>query len=491
MLRDSEKQLFDLVLVYKIDRFSRNRYDIAICKAKLNKNHVKVISVTEYISDTPEGIMLESMLEGMAEYYSANLSQNVKRGQRVARERGTFTGGKAPYGYRVENKRVVVDETETEALRYVFSEYAAGTRLRDIIDYLNEKGYKPRTGLTFTVNSMQVALRNRKYLGEFVVGGVNYPDVYPQIIDNDTFAAVQKRIDAVRRAPAAGKAKVDYLLQGKAFCGHCGANMVGESGRGRNGNTHNYYACAAKKKEHTCDKKNERKDALELYVTEQTLKHVLVPERIDYIAFRLSAEYEKEFSASGIGKLERDIEEVEREIESCIDTIVAARGSAKVAERINARVEDLSIKKEELESELAQLRIAVSHKCTPDDFRLWLRSFSVLDLTDEDARRRIIDTFVSAVYVFDDKLLVYYNISHDGEGVVYEDAIKDIDAITGGSDFARSAPPRLFAATSEGGRLAAFFFPFEHISDFSCRDADLSALCDIMTRFSTLKHSCG
>ena len=85
MLRDSKKKGFDYVLVYKFDRFARSRHDSAVNKAILNRNGVKVISATEQISDTPEGIILEGMLESFAEYYSAELSQKVKRGRKESR----------------------------------------------------------------------------------------------------------------------------------------------------------------------------------------------------------------------------------------------------------------------------------------------------------------------------------------------------------------------------------------------------------------------
>lgn len=80
MVKDSEKGLFDTVIVWKLDRFARNRYDSAHYKALLRKNGVKVISATEIIADTAEGILLESLLEGMAEYYSADLAEKVIRG---------------------------------------------------------------------------------------------------------------------------------------------------------------------------------------------------------------------------------------------------------------------------------------------------------------------------------------------------------------------------------------------------------------------------
>ena len=80
MIKDSAKRNFDLVIVWKLDRFARNRYDSANYKAVLKRNGVKVMSATESISEGSEGILLESVLEGMAEYYSADLSEKVIRG---------------------------------------------------------------------------------------------------------------------------------------------------------------------------------------------------------------------------------------------------------------------------------------------------------------------------------------------------------------------------------------------------------------------------
>ena len=90
MLRDSAARRWDYVLVYKLDRFSRNKYETAIHKKTLHDNGVKVLSAMENIPDTPEGIILESLLEGMNQYYSAELSQKIKRGMRETRLKGHF-----------------------------------------------------------------------------------------------------------------------------------------------------------------------------------------------------------------------------------------------------------------------------------------------------------------------------------------------------------------------------------------------------------------
>lgn len=96
MIKDSAKGLFDAIIVWKLDRFARNRYDSAHYKAQLRKYGVKVLSATENISDGPEGIILESMLEGMAEYYSAELAEKVIRGHTENALKCKYNGGPQP-----------------------------------------------------------------------------------------------------------------------------------------------------------------------------------------------------------------------------------------------------------------------------------------------------------------------------------------------------------------------------------------------------------
>ena len=105
MIKDSDKKLFDIVLVWKLDRFARNRYDSARYKTQLKKNGVKLVSATEIISEGPEGIILESVLEDYAEYYSADLSEKVIRGMTENALKGKFTGGAIPFGYTINADR--------------------------------------------------------------------------------------------------------------------------------------------------------------------------------------------------------------------------------------------------------------------------------------------------------------------------------------------------------------------------------------------------
>ncbi len=169
MIEDSGRNLFDIVLVHKLDRFSRNRYDSAIYKSKLKKNHVSIASVLERIDDSPESVMMEAMLEGMAEYYSKNLSREVKKGMNETALQCKHTGGCCPLGFDLDSeKRLVINDHEAEAVRAIFEMYANGYGYSAIIDYLNAHGYHPKRGGMFKKNSLHDILGNEKYIGTFV-----------------------------------------------------------------------------------------------------------------------------------------------------------------------------------------------------------------------------------------------------------------------------------------------------------------------------------
>ena len=197
MIKDSAKKSFDVVLVYKFDRFSRNKYETAIHKKTLKDNGVKVISAMEYIPDSPEAIILESMLEGYAEYYSAELSQKVKRGMRETRSKGNFTGGFIIYGYKVENHKVVIDEEKAETVKYIFEQYAIGVYVKDIIKALTSKGIYNR-GKPFARNTVYNILKNEKYFDNILC--VTYKellDIMPKGTLNSQLS--REKLDVVSR----------------------------------------------------------------------------------------------------------------------------------------------------------------------------------------------------------------------------------------------------------------------------------------------------
>ena len=411
MIRDAAKKQFQVVIVWKMDRFARNRYDSAIYKSKLKKCGVRIVSCQENIADNPEGIILEGMLEAMAEYYSANLSVNVKRGQRETTMKGRYCGGHIPYGYKSENGHLVPDERTAPIIRYVFEQYAKGIPKRQIIQSLQDRGVMSPEGKPLNLSSFQTALKSSVYCGELVWNGNVVEGCATPIISRETFDAVQIRLAKNKRSAASAQAKEPYLLQGKIFCGHCGCSMVGDSGRSSTGKVYQYYACANKKKKHSCDKKNEKKDLIESYVIEQTISYVLAPDNITMIARSVSEQYKREFSQESIDEMEKTISRIDGDINTLVDTLLEVPKSAR--QRIYDKMESLENQKSDLQLELTKLRIAASVTISPEEIAEFIRQFvTTPDKLTMQRKQQIIDTFINSVHVYDDRIIIYYNTNN-------------------------------------------------------------------------------
>ena len=236
MINDSRQRLFDIVLVWKLDRFARNRYDSANYKNILKKNGVRVVSANEPISDRSEGILLESMLEGFAEYFSADLAEKVSRGMTENALKCKFNGGNPTIGFISDKEQnILIDPVKAPFVLDAFKMYDDGATMSKIKDFLNENNVLNSRGNPHTVNSVAKILKNRRYIGEYSYRDIVIPNGIPAIVPQDLFDRVQEKIEKNRKAPAKAKAEVNYLLTTKLLCGHCGAYMCGESGKGRSG----------------------------------------------------------------------------------------------------------------------------------------------------------------------------------------------------------------------------------------------------------------
>lgn len=249
MIKDSGKGMFETIIVWKLDRFARNRYDSAHYKAMLRKNGVTVVSATEKISRGSEGILLESMLEGMAEYYSAELSEKVIRGLTDNALKCRYNGGTLPIGYVVDKEQQFqVDPVTAPVVLEIFTAYSDGATMQQLVNLLNERGIRTSRGTKMTLNIMAHLLKNRRYIGEYSYRDVVVPEGIPAIIPNELFDRVQERMCKNKKAPARHKAEDDYILTTKLHCGKCGRYMAGESGTSHTGNVHRYYRCHNTKK---------------------------------------------------------------------------------------------------------------------------------------------------------------------------------------------------------------------------------------------------
>ena len=421
MISDSKKKAFQYVIVYKLDRFARNRYDSAIYKHKLKQNNVKLLSAMENIGDNPESIILEAVLEASAEYYSVDLSQKIKRGRRDSAAKGKFVGGGIPIGYKSVDGYLVVDEEKAPHIVHAFEMYATGIPKRDIIAELNALGLRNKKGEPYGYNALTCAFKSEKYIGVLEQAGVRLENAIPALVDRETFDKVQERLAINAHSGAKNKAETEYLLTGKLFCGHCGIGMQGVSGTGKTGNRWYYYQCPVRRKQRTCKKKNEKKDFLEWYVVEQTLEYVLVPHRMKLIATAVVNQYDKEFGDDSVARLEKRIIWLKNQIEKLS---FEALDFPKVSRQaFFDKIEAYEQERIDLEMDLSKLRIANEFRYTEKEILAWLKQFCKGDIMDEEFRRRIIDVFINSVFLYDDKTVIYYNIK-GGKQVSYMDMLE-------------------------------------------------------------------
>lgn len=418
--------------MYTLDRFARNRYDSAIYKAKLKKNGVRVFYAKQPMPDTPEGIILESVLEGYAEYYSENLARNIKRGIRENALQGLATGGASVMlGYSVgEDRKYVVDPVGAKIVQEIFQLYADGMSATQVVNYCNERGYKTARGNAFNKNSLRTILQNEKYIGTYKLMDVVIPNGMPAIIDKKLFDKVQSMLDHNKKARARTKAHEDYLLTTKLFCGHCGSPMVGESGTSKTGQVHYYYKCTKAKRQHTCRKKSEKKDWIEQVVVRYTVEKVLTDETIALIAKKAMEIIEKESAdTTYLDGLNADLKEIQKKIKN----LVTAIEQGIITPTTKERLDELEQEKTNVEGLIAREELK-KPLLNESRIRYWLTSFKSGDVINKDYQRRIIDTLVNSVYVYDEddggkKLVFTFNLSGNNT------------ATLSSSDIACYAPP--------------------------------------------------
>ena len=432
MIADSAKGLFDVVLVWKLDRFSRDRYDSAHYKHVLKKNGVRVISIKENISDGPEGIILESMLEGYAEYYSAELAQKIRRGQHDNAMKCMNNGGNTPLGYTVDKKSgvLVINPATAPVVQEIFTRYANGDAISNIQKDLEARGVRSRRGNAYTVSVLSNLLKNRKYIGEYKYGDVITPDGIPAIIDKELFERVQMRMAANKKAPARAKAEEEYLLTTKLYCGDCGRLMAGESGKGCKGIVYHYYKCSGAKRRLGCKKKAIKKHWIEETVVKLTVSKVLTDEAIDRIADAILVMQEQGDTMTPV--LKQQLQQCEAEIRN----VMKAIRQGIITETTKECLEDLETQRDSLKASILQLQLE-RRKFTKEEIVEWISKYKYGNINDLDYRKEIIDTFVNSVFVYDDKLVLTYNYKDGTETLT----LQEIESVLS-SNLTSMCPPK-------------------------------------------------
>jgi site-specific DNA recombinase len=466
MIADSDKRTFEAVLVYQLDRFARNRYDSAINKARLKKNGIRVISARENISDDASGILIEGVLESMAEYYSAELSQKIRRGMNINAEKCLSNGSNPGLGYTVDTeRRFQIDPEGATIVREIFEMYASGTTVTEINKYLNDKRVKTSKGGAFNKNSLHRMLRNKRYIGIYIYKDTETPGGTPRIIDDELFDRVQRILDRNKAAPARTRGKEEYLLTTKLFCGYCREMMTGYGGTGKSGKAYHYYACKNAKKK-LCRKKVVDKQYIEDRVVLECRK-LLTDSNIERVAASVAAVCEADYDGAAIKRLKVAMQEADGAIENLWKALELGQSAEMITERIEKRKKE----KEELEAQIA-IETGKQIVLTAPQIRAFLYSLQKGNVNDTNNRRGIINIFLQAVYLWDDKLTIVLN--GGDKAITMDDILLDeIEADNTqyeGSRMVAEAPPKKIpsidrkALSIDGLLLPKYFYIMKQLS---------------------------
>ena len=419
LVKDSGKQLFDFVIVYQLDRFARNRYDSAHYKHILKKNGVKVLSAKENIADDPSGILMETVLEGMAEYYSAELAQKVKRGMYEGFLKGHVSGGGVCFGYdtvpvgqstsgRVA-KKLVINNAESQIVRKIFDDYVAGKLVRDIKIWLDKNGIKNKKGEPIHKNGIMFILKNKKYIGTLSYGNESRDNAIPAIITKDIFDQAQTRINRNKQSPSTYKAKERYLLSTKSYCGHCKSILTADSGTNHMGNVYRYYKCYGKKKlDKQCEKTQITKERFENLVVNATYSLLRENGTIENIARQLVAYNDELQTNPQLELYEKQLADTEKSINNLLRAIESGLFTQATKDRMLQLESDRADLKYRIDGE----KLNTPTKIDFDMIYCYLTQFANGDPQNPQFRERLIDTFVNKVVLYNDRLIITYNTNN-------------------------------------------------------------------------------
>lgn len=405
LLRDAKKGSFRYILAYKSSRIARNMFNALQFENEMERRGIEVLYAKEEFGNNAAGRFALRTMMNVNQFYSENMGEDVKRAL-DDNARQCKMNSIPPYGYRkAEDGRFALDEDTAPIAREIFERVATGEEYASIFRDLNHRGIRTRQGKEWQRTSFAGILSNERYTGVYLYGDVRIENGMPAIISRELFDEVQRVMKEKGKVRGRHSSNSDYLLTGRIYCGYCGEHMMGVSGTSHDGTTYYYYACASQWNKRGCTKKAVRRDWIESQTAAVVKENIMTDEMIRWITDQVM-DYQKRSEDQSERKL---LEEQLKSTEQSIGNIVKAIEMGIITESTKARLDELETSKANLKHQLAVLK-SQEITVTREQVAAWLEAFKDGDISSQEYRSELFKSFMKAVYVFDDKLRIVFDI---------------------------------------------------------------------------------
>ena len=407
MIKDAYAHLFDVVIVWKGDRFSRSRADAARYKGELKKLGIRVLSATEANVTGPEAILMDGINEAFAEYFSVELAAKVERGMTQNVIEGKFNGGRMLLGYKKDNDgKIVIDESKAYIVKELFDEYVNGGKtLLAICKSFKRKGYTDNKGMYIPHGTLSHMLKNPRYYGYYDFKGTVNMNVFPPLISEEMFKKAGRRLEINHKNRGKTNAKEPFYFRHLLTCKYCGSEMHCEAGTSSTGRPYYYYRCYyAHQKDHPSVRYS--KEELEEIVfreifnffQERNLGRILADDIIKtYKSLRTDSVRKKKELTDTIKKL---------------DNLVAVVEKAGNIEPFLKRIEELNELKEKQELELKKCEPIdlVEAKAKVIEYFFFIKQYETWDV---EVKKALVEIFIDCIYLTENTIDIIFKFKND------------------------------------------------------------------------------
>jgi len=420
--REAPKGDFEYIIAYKSNRIARNILNALMFENDMEKLGIKVIYAKEEFGNNAAGRFALRTMMNVNQFFSENMAEDIKRNQ-ADNALNCRANGPAPYGYKTgDDGKFIVDEERARIVQEIFRRVEKGETFVTILEDLNGRKIKTRTGGEWKKSSFYSLLHNERYTGIYIFNGIHIEGGMPKIIERDLFEKVQTKLKT-KKNPQGRKRADDgiYLLTGKLFCGKCHSHMIGMSGTSKNGDSHYYYVCNEKRTNGSCDKKAVRRDFLENKIAKAICDYILQPKVMNWIVDQVLTYQNTNDKQLEISELKAQHKEAKKAIDNILKAIEQGIFTASTKQRL----EELESKCALLSAQISSAEVESGKAVTRAELLAYLEHFKTADYTNKECQKELFDTFVKAIYLYDDRITLTFDLN-DGNT---EDVALSIDEI--------------------------------------------------------------